>query len=123
MKRRLHDRLFDEQTGKCYYCQESLDNDSHTTTIDHMIPLALGGKDNRRNRVLACADCNALKRGTTPKGFAESVREATLYHLDFARKLMKQMAQDNEWSQKALYALQETKNHARVMKMKWEQEE
>lgn len=35
-------------------------------TVDHIIPVALGGQDNAANLVTACAECNAGKGKTMP---------------------------------------------------------
>lgn len=45
---------------KCHWCKKKLTID--TSTIEHVIPLAIGGLDNANNRTLACQPCNA-KRG------------------------------------------------------------
>lgn len=40
----------------CYWCGKPLTLDR--STLEHKIPLAIGGLDNANNRTLACADCN-----------------------------------------------------------------
>lgn len=35
-------------------------------TVDHVVPVALGGSDDPTNLVAACKDCNAGKSSTTP---------------------------------------------------------
>jgi len=47
-------------SDKCHWCNMKLTLD--TSTMDHVIPLHLGGLDNANNRVLACEPCNS-KRG------------------------------------------------------------
>jgi 5-methylcytosine-specific restriction endonuclease McrA len=44
---------------KCLYCG------NHATTIDHVIPKALGGKSTYDNCVAACQPCNAKKANKT----------------------------------------------------------
>lgn len=46
----------------CRYCR-SVDN---PLTVDHVIPVALGGSDSPDNLVAACRDCNAGKASTSP---------------------------------------------------------
>ena len=46
----------------CRYCR-SADN---PLTIDHVVPVALGGSDAPSNLVAACKDCNAGKSSATP---------------------------------------------------------
>ena len=46
----------------CRYCHST----TNDLTIDHVIPRALGGKDDPSNLVAACRDCNAGKTSTRP---------------------------------------------------------
>lgn len=45
--------------NKCYWCPTLLTLE--TATIDHKVPLALGGLNNENNYVLACLPCNSKK--------------------------------------------------------------
>lgn len=47
---------------RCRYCR-STDN---PLTIDHVIPVALGGSDDPSNLVACCKDCNAGKSSSSP---------------------------------------------------------
>lgn len=48
-------------------------------TVDHVIPVALGGTDDPSNLVAACKDCNAGKTSTSPSGeLVADVAEAAL---------------------------------------------
>lgn len=47
------------QSCKCYYCNTPLDASS--ATMDHIVPLAQGGRSSRGNVVAACKDCNTKK--------------------------------------------------------------
>ncbi|WP_119301120.1 HNH endonuclease [Dongia deserti] len=58
------------QGGRCAYCGRTMVDpragagDRNTplrATIDHLRPLALGGRDDGYNRVAACLECNVLK--------------------------------------------------------------
>ena len=40
----------------CHWCNKPLTLDD--STLEHIIPLAIGGLDNANNRTLACAGCN-----------------------------------------------------------------
>ena len=45
-------------------------------TVDHVVPVALGGSDEPTNLVAACRDCNAGKTSTSPSEFiVEDVSE------------------------------------------------
>lgn len=50
----------DNQT--CRYCRAT----DNPLTVDHVIPVALGGSDKPNNLVAACKDCNAGKASTSP---------------------------------------------------------
>ncbi len=68
--RRLH-QLHAVQGRRCFYCRKwiaflQLSTDPHCATVDHFIPLALGGRDNLSNVVLACAPCNRRKADRAP---------------------------------------------------------
>ncbi len=52
------------QTGVCHYCQQSVGADH--LTMDHLVPLARGGKSTRGNIVPACQSCNQKKQLGTP---------------------------------------------------------
>jgi 5-methylcytosine-specific restriction endonuclease McrA len=52
------EHLYDQQQGKCAYCQCSLQNGYH---VDHIVPLARGGSNDPSNLALACASCNKSK--------------------------------------------------------------
>jgi len=52
------------QNGKCYICQKEIDLDIHKghTNIDHIEPLANGGKDQNVNFALTHESCNKSKQ-------------------------------------------------------------
>jgi len=52
------------QKGLCHFCQQSVGADN--LTMDHLVPLARGGKSTRGNVVLACQSCNKNKQLDTP---------------------------------------------------------
>lgn len=51
----------------CHHCGCTLT--SKTATLDHRVPLALGGADNETNYVLWCKKCNEAKGHKTPEEF------------------------------------------------------
>lgn len=70
-RRRLLHQLHAVQRGRCFYCGTiisffKLINDPQTATIDHFIPLDLGGEDDISNVVLACGPCNGKKSNRRP---------------------------------------------------------
>lgn len=58
----------------CRYCGASAPDVK--LTVDHVMPLALGGSDKPDNLVAACVDCNAGKSSSVPdESVAEQVSE------------------------------------------------
>lgn len=49
--------------GKCYHCEEKFK--SIELTMDHLIPIARGGKSDKKNCVPSCKDCNTKKGSKT----------------------------------------------------------
>ena len=52
------------QKGHCHFCQQLVGPDN--LTMDHLVPLARGGKSTRGNIVPACQACNKKKQLDTP---------------------------------------------------------
>ena len=57
----LRKELFNIQHGKCFICQKDMDLDIQEIDVDHVIPLANKGKDNKTNFALTHASCNRSK--------------------------------------------------------------
>lgn len=45
--------------GKCYHCEKQFK--AEELTMDHLIPIARGGKTDKKNCVPSCKDCNTKK--------------------------------------------------------------
>ena len=45
---------------KCHYCSKSLTKAQ--CTMDHVLPLARGGRSTKSNVVIACKECNSSKK-------------------------------------------------------------
>lgn len=58
-------KLMSIQTGKCRYCEASLDK----FHVDHIMPLALGGTNTDNNVQLLCPKCNLRKAAKHPLEF------------------------------------------------------
>ncbi|MCB0350396.1 MAG: HNH endonuclease [Bdellovibrionales bacterium] len=50
--------------GLCYYCNEKFSKE--LLTMDHVVPIARGGKSTKSNIVVACKECNSQKKYLTP---------------------------------------------------------
>ncbi|GAB6062304.1 HNH endonuclease [Deferrisoma palaeochoriense] len=55
--------------GVCHYCGRRVPPSE--LTMDHVVPLARGGRSVRSNVVPACKDCNSKKRYLLPVEWAE----------------------------------------------------
>lgn len=55
--------LFELQKGKCALCKKSIKRGYH---VDHNIPLARGGTNDKYNLQLLCAPCNVRKSARDP---------------------------------------------------------
>lgn len=61
-KRNLALKLWNIQSHKCFICGEEIDIDIQTPNIDHIKPLANGGKDDETNFALTHEHCNKSKQ-------------------------------------------------------------
>jgi hypothetical protein len=52
-------KVYERDGYKCRYCEKQLTR--FTCTLDHVTPVAAGGKNNVENLVTACLDCNSRK--------------------------------------------------------------
>ncbi len=50
--------------GLCYYCGQSVP--PKELTLDHVLPVARGGRSTRGNCVPACKECNNRKKNLLP---------------------------------------------------------
>lgn len=61
-RRQIAKAIFAKFNYTCVYCG---DEDPDTLTLDHLFPLAKGGRDVRANMVACCKDCNTAKDDMT----------------------------------------------------------
>lgn len=62
--RRLRFEVLRRDSQTCRYCGASAPEAK--LSVDHVVPVALGGSDDPENLVTACVDCNAGKAATSP---------------------------------------------------------
>ncbi len=55
--------------GRCYYCQGRFARSE--LTMDHVVPIARGGKSVKNNLVTACKECNSKKKYLLPMEWRE----------------------------------------------------
>ena len=61
-----HNRL---AQGRCHWCGGSFARDE--LTMDHIVPIARGGKGSRNNVVPCCKECNSNKKYMLPMEWEE----------------------------------------------------
>jgi 5-methylcytosine-specific restriction endonuclease McrA len=69
--------------GTCYYCGAR--KAPAQLTMDHLVPVARGGKSNRSNVVTACKTCNTRKKQLLPmewEDYLEHLRRESDRHPD-----------------------------------------
>lgn len=64
VSKRLRFEILRRDQSTCRYCGATAPDVA--VTIDHVIPVALGGTDDPTNLVTACAACNSGKTSTSP---------------------------------------------------------
>lgn len=65
--------LLREQRGLCVYCRADI---SKRYQVDHVMPVALGGGNDKGNLQLLCKACNLDKRDKHPDEYAKSLERA-----------------------------------------------
>lgn len=63
--RRIMAELNAVQHGRCYICERTMGEGAAKRTLDHVVPISLGGKTHR-NVALCCWRCNNIKGGHFP---------------------------------------------------------
>ena len=58
--------------GLCYYCGRNIP--AKELTMDHIVPLARGGKSTKGNLVTACKECNNNKKSLLPMEWDEYIK-------------------------------------------------
>lgn len=62
------DAILLAQKGKCAYCRKP---SGRSYQVDHIVALAKGGSNDKRNLQICCASCNNRKRAADPIVFAQ----------------------------------------------------
>ncbi len=61
--------------GLCHYCGEKFT--FKDITMDHLVPLARGGRSTKDNLVPCCKDCNNLKKSMMPLEWEDYLERAS----------------------------------------------
>ena len=59
-------------SGTCYYCETVVT--FKDLTMDHLIPLARGGRSTKDNLVPSCKECNNKKKNMLPVEWEEHIK-------------------------------------------------
>jgi 5-methylcytosine-specific restriction endonuclease McrA len=84
--------MHEAQRRLCYYCGARIKIGTQCLHVDHYEPLALGGRHDLANMVLACAKCNLLKKDMDGKRF--DVKQGKHRKPQFT-KILKAMRRDD----------------------------
>lgn len=70
--------------GRCELCGQRLLFEE--MTLDHIVPLSMGGKDDVENLSCTCYPCNLLKGNIFPSDFMERITDIFLYQMERRHK-------------------------------------
>lgn len=71
--------LYNKADGCCQLCGKKLLFES--MTLDHVIPLKMGGEDNVNNLQIACHICNQAKDSYLPDAFQDRIFDALCFNM------------------------------------------
>ena len=72
--------IYNTAQGRCVLCGRKIVYDK--MTLDHIVPLAVGGLNDIKNLQCTCEACNLFKGSVLPDDFMERVTEIFLYQMD-----------------------------------------
>ena len=113
----------------CVYCGSGIEDEGITLSLDHILPVSKGGRDNNENLVTACAKCNRsrgnrdlaafayaiaqyINHDVTAEQIIEHVAACAICPIDY-RKASNLIACRGSW-QRALLAAQRTRDEEDV---------
>jgi len=74
--KKLRSEIYLKQGGLCYYCKKAMNPKAYygrcesAPTLDHVIPVSLGGNNELENLVVSCKACNIDKGSLTVREYA-----------------------------------------------------
>lgn len=91
VSKRTRFEVLRRDNNACRYCGQMAPDVK--LTIDHVVPVALGGGDDPTNLVTACVDCNAGKTSTAPdQAIVEEVEAKAVEWADAMRRAGEMLA-------------------------------
>lgn len=76
--------IYDKYDGRCQLCGKKLS--LQEMTLDHIIPLAVGGVDDISNLWTACESCNQAKADSLPENFFDRICSIFTYQMEIKYK-------------------------------------
>lgn len=86
--------ILDKSNNKCCRCGKTIDINS--MTVEHVIPLSKGGKNERKNLIALCEDCNIKKTNYIlhPSDYYEYLNE---FYMNEVMEIYKEYMKDIPW--------------------------
>ena len=72
--------IYNKSGGRCELCGQQIL--LQNMTLDHIIPLSMGGKDDMENLQAACFACNQFKSNILPDDFMDRIIKIFLYQTE-----------------------------------------
>ncbi|MGD1863524.1 MAG: HNH endonuclease [Phormidesmis sp.] len=72
--------IIERSNRRCEYCKSHMDYSPQSFAIDHIVPIARGGKTESSNLAFACGGCNGHKYTKTKATDELSQTVVSLYH-------------------------------------------
>lgn len=72
--------IYDKSGGRCELCGQRLLFED--MTLDHIMPLSMGGEDSMENLQAACYACNQFKSNILPDDFMDRIIKIFLYQTE-----------------------------------------
>jgi hypothetical protein len=77
----VRDFVYDRDEGRCFYCH--CDVPRRGANIDHVLPVARGGKSGYANLVLSCYRCNSSKSASVLENLIDILAEVARRNREF----------------------------------------
>lgn len=72
--------IYDRSDGHCALCGQQLSLEN--MTLDHIVPVSMGGKDDLDNLQVSCYACNQFKSNILPDDFMDRIIKIFLYQME-----------------------------------------
>ena len=76
----IREAIYREYDGTCALCGHRIKYDD--MTLDHIVPLVMGGADNINNLQCTCNTCNMFKGSILPEDFVEHITDIFMYQME-----------------------------------------